>query len=342
MTITTIDVKRLKAYAEHEIDYIIDCLYAVAMDRIEDRLFYRRRGEKIYGQCPCFDHGGDRSGQQSFSWNNELKIWACWSHHCEKDYGSSIISLVRVVVGLSFKDSLEWLRAKLEKCGGFVPSAIAEKPSVAKNNLPPVDELRLKFLLPQYDCLTARGFDPAILRYYEAGFWYRPGTFMHNRIVFPIRDELGSLVGFTGRTVYDAEESKRLGEQKWKHGRFFDRHVEGFQGGQYLYNLFRAKRHLAERRIILVEGPLDGMRLEEAGIHNWVACLGCSMGKAHKDLLVEHNVNHIDLALDPDEAGDKASIRIIKEFGQYFHFNRVRLSKDPGECAVTELRKIWL
>lgn len=342
MNTMTFDAKRVKAYAEHEINYIVDCLYAEAMDQLEDRLFYQRRGNKIMGQCPCTEHGGDRSGQQSFSYNLEIKLWACWSHHCEKNYGGDIIGLVRSIKNLSFKDSLSWLSSKLEKCGGFTPSVIQEKPRSPIARIV-IDELRLKFLVPKYDYLIKRGFDPVILRQYEVGVWERPGTFMHNRIIFPIRDELGSLVGFTGRTLYSTEEADRLEEKKWKHGRFYDRHVENWPGGQYLFNLFRAKRHLGpEKKIILVEGPLDGMKLEEAGIHNWTACLGCSMGKAHKDLLVEHGVNRIDLALDPDEAGDKACLRIMKEFQDHFHFNRVRLSQDPGACSLEELKRAWV
>ncbi len=340
----TIDKEKLRAHAEQEIDYLIDQLYAHANNELGVALEYGRSGPRITGNCPCVDHPGDRNGR-SFNWRGDTGRWVCWSHHCEQDYGTDIIGLTMSVMGIDFVPAMRWIEQTLID-RGTDPTAeieIREKidASVPKKQRP-MDETKLAYLEPGCQWLTEfRNFDPDILARYEVGEWHQHGTYMHNRVVFPVRDGDGHLVGFSGRTLLPDGEWERQDEPKWKHGRYFDRFDE-LLTGSVLYNLNNAKDHMgSKRRLILVEGPLDGMRMEEAGIQNWVACLGCGFGPAHRTLLVDLGVNELDIALDPDTAGQKATERVTKLVADFFHVRRVELPQDPGDCSAEQLQEVW-
>jgi DNA primase len=206
----------------------------------------------------------------------------------------------------------------------------------------PLNETCLKFLSIKDDLLLKRGFKPETLRKYEVGFWSRLGTFMHNRLIFPIRDAQGFLVGFSGRTIYsESDWDKYKIKAKWVHGRHFDRwpQPDDLQTGSILYNLFRALKHIGpNKELILVEGPLDGLRLDEAGIYNWVAILGCSFGPIHRTMLIDFGIIKLVLALDTDQAGQEASNKIEEFVKDFFHVDRPKLLHDPGKSSIDELK----
>jgi DNA primase len=209
----------------------------------------------------------------------------------------------------------------------------------------PLNEALLKYLQPKYDLLLARGYKEETLKKFQIGLWSRLGTFMHNRLIFPIRDVQGSLVGFSGRTIYpEVDWEKYQVKAKWVHGRYYDRwpKLDELKTGSLLFNLDRAKEHVGlQKTLILVEGPLDGLRLDEAGIYNWVALLGCSFGPVHRSLLVSLGINNLVLALDVDKAGTNATSKIEKSLSEFFHIHRPVLQNDPGKSAIEELRKVF-
>ena len=130
------------------------------------------------------------------------------------------------------------------------------------------------------------------------------------RIVFPIRDTHGRVIGFGGR-IYDGSgrngEGPREGEPKYLNSP----ETAAFKKGRELYGLFEARR--VERRlasVVLVEGYMDVVALAERGVANAVAALGTAIGEAHFSRLFRH-VDRVTCCFDGDEAGIRAAGRAI-------------------------------
>ena len=126
------------------------------------------------------------------------------------------------------------------------------------------------------------------------------------RIVFPIRNVRGRVIGFGGR-IYDGSgangEGPREGEPKYLNSP----ETDVFKKGRELYGLFEARR--ANQRFasaVLVEGYMDVVALAGRGITNAVAALGTAVGEAHFNSLYKH-VTRVVCCFDGDEAGTRAA-----------------------------------
>ena len=317
----------------------------------------------IQSSCPCSQHGGDRNNKTAFSWRLDLGKWVCWSHHCEESRGNDIFGLVSSVLEKSFKDTAKWIRETLESKDVDLSEEASDPENlhrgVTLHTHEPLAEDNLKFLQPDPTYLLNRGFDLDVLRKYQAGLWQRRGTFMHDRVIFPVRDHEGYLIGYTGRTIHSEEHFQNRGIKyiKWVHGRHYIRWPketdDSIFTGSILFNLNNAKRYLEpHKRLILVEGPLDGMKLEEARIHNWVATLSTNFCHAHRTLLVKYGVKDLYVAYDNDDPskyknnvgpGEKGWERMKRITGDIFNLHRVELPPDSdcGDLSVSELRGIF-
>ena len=120
------------------------------------------------------------------------------------------------------------------------------------------------------------------------------------RIVFPIHDSRGRVLGFGGR-VYGDGEPKYINSPE----------TPVFRKGRELYGLYearRATRGLAS--VVVVEGYLDVIALAQHGVGNAVATLGTAIGQAHFDALYRH-VNDVVCCFDGDEAGRAAAWKAV-------------------------------
>ena len=329
-------LQRLKEHANRNLPYLLDKL----------GIHFSRRGDLIQACCPCQCHPGDGNNPTAFSWRIQYKHWVCWTHHCQDEVGNDIFGLVRGVHECSFQEAVSIVSKMLREHEVDVNENVETSPSYDSSKPrahEPVDEQYLQFLSAYHPYMDERALDKAVLHKYEVGHWDRLGTFMHDRLIFPVRDDEGMLVGFTGRTVVpESDWPRKKIDSKWVHGRRFDRWPKpgDLYTGSILYNLHRAKDQLnGLRRIIIVEGPLDGMRLEEAGIHNWVAALGGNFTPAHRALLVKYGVTGLILATDPDKAGMKSREKIRRMVGDLFTVEDANLTQDPGDTSVDDLRK---
>lgn len=349
--ITNAEKRKVKAHANRNIAYLLDKL-AVS---------YTDRGDGlIQAACPCQQHGGDGDNETAWSWRTDLGKWVCWSHHCEEDRGNDIFGLVSSVLGTNFKKTTDWVVEQLAAKNVDFDAAVAE-PELASRGTAlhvheplPEDNLMHLKLDPEY--LLGRGFDRDVLRRYGVGLWSQPYTYMSDRVVFPVRDHEGHLVGYSGRTVHPESffTDKSIKYAKWLHGRHYHKRPQRgeFFTSSILFNLDRAKRYLSTAsRLILVEGPLDGMKLEEAGIHNWVATLGTNFCAPHRTLLVQYGVTDVYVAYDNDppkgpkqkKAGDEGWKRIERVVGDLINLHRVVLptGKDCGDLSVEQLQELF-
>ncbi len=337
------ELNQLRNHATRNISYLLDKMHVV----------YNDRGSHIQGRCPCLQHGGDGDNETAFSWRTDIGKWVCWTHHCEDSQkGNDIFGLVSSVLGFGFKDTVEWVSDRLGEKNIDVQDEvkpIASRPAGQLHIHEPLKLDHMSFLRPDPVYLLNRGYDQEILRDYNVGLWSRVGTFMHDRVVFPIKDHEGHLIGYTGRTIHPESyfKNRDIKYYKWVHGRYYDRWPKSGDifTSSILFNLDRAKNFIPyNKKIILVEGPLDGMRLAEAGINNWVGTLSTNFCHTHRTLLVKYGVTDIYVAYDADDPskykdnqspGQKGWNRIQRVVGDLFNLHRVELP--PGtDCGDLE------
>lgn len=120
-----------------------------------------------------------------------------------------------------------------------------------------------------------------------------------NRIMIPIRDENGRMVGFGARIVDPNDIPKFLNSPE----------TPIFNKGHILYGLDRARKPIrAANQAVIVEGYLDVIALHQAGYENVVSPMGTALTEDQLRLL-KRLTRRIVLALDPDIAGQKAILR---------------------------------
>lgn len=125
-----------------------------------------------------------------------------------------------------------------------------------------------------------------------------------NRIMFPLYDLDGKVVGFSGRIYFDSEESKYVNT----------RETPIFKKGELLYNYHIAKKEARkEKSIIVVEGFMDVIRLSTIGVKNVVATMGTAVTKYQANLIKKMALNII-LMFDGDSAGEKATSSFLEQF----------------------------
>lgn len=126
--------------------------------------------------------------------------------------------------------------------------------------------------------------------------------FFQERIVFPIRDSSGAVIGFSAR--------------KYREETYGGKYVNTpetplFKKSRILFGLNYSRKRIAkERKAIIVEGQIDALRLIQSGFNLTVAGQGTAFGEGHAKELLSLGVREVFLALDPDEAGQEAALKI--------------------------------
>ncbi len=122
-----------------------------------------------------------------------------------------------------------------------------------------------------------------------------------NRVMFPIRNNRGEVVGFGGRVISD-EEPKYLNSPE----------TTLFKKGELLYGLFESKKSIAERKsAVIVEGYTDVIGLYQFGVGNSLATLGTATTESHINKVFRIS-DQIIFCFDGDDAGRKAAEKAMK------------------------------
>lgn len=120
-----------------------------------------------------------------------------------------------------------------------------------------------------------------------------------HRLMFPIRDTYGKMAGFGGRVLNPDDVPKYLNSPR----------TELFDKGRLLYGLDLARQEIRRtEQAVIVEGYMDVIGLHQAGFGNAVSPMGTALTEDQFKLLKKFTRN-IVLALDPDAAGEKATLR---------------------------------
>lgn len=143
-----------------------------------------------------------------------------------------------------------------------------------------------------------------------------------NRIIFPVFDFRGKVIGFGGR-VLDDSKPKYLNSP--------ETHL--FKKGINLYGLNFAIKNNTSRMFIIVEGYMDCISLHQYGITNAVASLGTALTINQAKLMARY-VDKVIISYDADAAGQIATVRgldILKSVGLEVRVLVVPQGKDPDE-----------
>ncbi len=175
------------------------------------------------------------------------------------------------------------------------------------------------------DHLRSKGFTEAEMTAANLVFKSKSGRGVldrfYNRVMFPIIDVRGNVIAFGGRIMTD---------QKPKYLNTSDTLV--FNKSQNLFSLNNAKNSKSDQ-LILCEGYMDVISLNQAGFTNAVATLGTAL-TAEQASLMKRYCKEVILCYDADEAGQKATARaidILRRVGLTVKVIAIPDGKDPDE-----------
>ena len=148
-----------------------------------------------------------------------------------------------------------------------------------------------------------------------------------DRVMFPIRDGLGRLLGFAGRVLGDAVP-KYLNTPE----------TDLFKKSELLYGLDRARAAIRESgEVIVVEGYMDVIALHQEGFANTVASLGATLTSEQAESLARLDTQRVLLAFDADEAGQRAVLSgLDQSVGRRFLVQAITVpaGKDPADVVL--------
>ncbi len=158
----------------------------------------------------------------------------------------------------------------------------------------PNDNSLIDFLLKKYTLKLLN----------ECGILSNSYNVFAGRLMFPILDEFGKIVGFAGRALNDNQKAKYINTKE----------TALFSKQKLLYGFDKAKHHIKEY-LVICEGYFDCIRLNQEGLKCVSATMGTNLSEYHIRL-IKRFTNKIYFNFDSDEAGIKAMLRNTKILGQ--------------------------
>lgn len=310
--------------------FISDLLARIDIaDIVSARVKLRRTGGNLVGLCPFHTEKSP-----SFTVSQSKQFFHCFGCGVH----GSVISFVMQFEHLSFVEAVENLATKL---GLEVPRTTSEDSNLVHyTELYKATEQATVFFQAQLskstkciNYLKFRNFTGKICKQFRVGYapeaWENLRSIYNNspsikqyliaagllvakdnktyarfrdRIIFPIRNARGAIIGFGGRTLSN-DPAKYLNTPETKI----------FHKGEELYGLYEAKKYNNNslKSIIVVEGYLDVIALAQFDITNVVATLGTAISTKQVQLLLR-NTPEITFCFDGDQAGRAAAWRALE------------------------------
>ena len=310
----------------------------------------KKSGSNLFGLCPFHNEK-----TPSFSVSTDKQIYHCFG--CGK--GGGVINFVMEIEGVSFPEAVEMLakRAGMELPQQDVDDESRRRARLYQLNRDAArffyERLVSSEGIKGQEYVERRKISASTATRFGLGYapdsWYallnemhskgytdkelvdadliRPGkkggfydTF-RNRLMFPVIDIRGNVIGFSGRILGD-------GEPKYLNSK----ETAVFSKGNNLFGLNLAKKSKSGY-IILVEGNIDVVSLHQAGFDSAVASLGTSL-TPDQARLISRYTNKVIISYDNDGAGKKASQRAIDILGKLdikVNILQMNGAKDPDE-----------
>ncbi|MGM9933874.1 DNA primase [uncultured Clostridium sp.] len=323
------------------------------VDIISENVRLKKSGRNYVGLCPFHN---DKS--PSLSVSQEKQIYKCFS--CGE--AGNVITFVMKYKKLTFQEAAKYLADKAGiplEMGNSRESQITKKKDLLyKVN---TEAARYYFYNLQRtstakDYFLKRGIKEEVIKRFGLGYapdgWHNLIMYLRkkgfndnllleagliskseksgntydrfrNRVMFPVFDVRGKVIGFGGR-VLDDSKPKYLNSPE----------TVVFHKGTNLYGLnFATKNRLEQDYIIIVEGYMDLISLHQHGITNTVASLGTAL-TINQARLLKRYVNKVIISYDADVAGQTATLRgleILRNAGFDVKVLKVPQGKDPDE-----------
>ncbi|MCF0137613.1 MAG: DNA primase [Oscillospiraceae bacterium] len=312
--------------------------------------FTKKSGANQFGLCPFHSEK-----TPSFSVTADKQIYHCFG--CGK--GGGVINFIMDAEGLSFRDAVEFLAkragmpmpeeensgdaqrrrrlleanrdaAKFFRSCLTSPQGLPAAEYMAERQISPSTATRfgLGYAPDTWDGLRehlkSKGYSESEL--FDAGLLSRgrKGNFFdtyRNRLMFPVIDVRGDVIGFSGRALGD-------GEPKYLNSR----ETLVFNKSRNLFAMNLAKKSKSGY-IILAEGNIDVVMMHQAGFDSAVASLGTSL-TPEQARLISRYTGEVVIAYDADSAGQKASQRaigILEKLDVKVRVLSMSGAKDPDE-----------
>lgn len=324
---------------------------------ISDYIPLKLKGKNYFGICPFHD---DHSPSMSVS--KDRQLFKCFV--CNK--GGNVFTFVKDYENISYFDAVKKVADKigvpldiknvkksdskfkleyeimefstkifqnnLNSHEGIKAKEYLSKRGITDNI---IKDFRIGLSLPKstylYDVLIKKGYDINLLD--DLGLITKDGINGYdkfiNRIMIPITDLNGEVVGYTGR-IFNGEDSAKYINSK---------ETILYKKGNILFNYYNAKNYIREEKcVIVVEGNMDAIRMYSSGVKNVLALMGTAITKEQISILKKLRVPVI-LMLDNDNAGLIATLNIGEELEKNNVITKVvRLSgaKDPDEYIINK------
>ena len=294
------------------------------VDIIGERIPLTARGKNYFCVCPFHD-----DSNPSMSVSREKQIYTCFSCHAT----GNVFTFLMNYEHIDFKETLKYLGEKVGIDTGNIHIA---KKSNKYDKLYEAYKLSLKYFQNNLNSnigkiakkyLLDRKIDDKLIKEFEIGLSLdkrddltklltskeydlvtlnRIGLATDNydiyndRIMFPLYDVSGRVVGFSGRIYKDSGKNKYLNTKE----------TEIFKKGEILYHYHIAREECRIRKsVIVMEGFMDVIRASSIDIRNTVALMGTALTKEQVNLLKRLS-NNIILCLDGDDPGQHATLNI--------------------------------
>ncbi|HDI7429031.1 TPA: DNA primase [Staphylococcus aureus] len=304
------------------------------LDLVSEYVKLEKRGRNYIGLCPFHDEK-----TPSFTVSEDKQICHCFG--CKK--GGNVFQFTQEIKGISFVEAVKELGDRVNVAVDIEATQSNSNVQIASDDLQMIEmheliqefyyyaltktvegEKALTYLLERgftdalikergigfapdsshfcHDFLQKKGYDIELA--YEAGLLSRnEENFSYydrfrNRIMFPLKNAQGRIVGYSGRT-YTGQEPKYLNSPE----------TPIFQKRKLLYNLDKARKSIRKLdEIVLLEGFMDVIKSDTAGLKNVVATMGTQLSDEHITFIRKLTSN-ITLMFDGDFAGSEATLK---------------------------------
>ena len=308
----------------------------------------KKAGRNLKGLCPFHDEK-----TPSFHVSPDKGFYHCFGCKASGD----IIKFVEEIEHVTFPEALEILAEKagidISQYKQFARSEVSEQIINANEQAAIFYNNELKYAPDAFNYLVNRGLTKRQIDKFRLGYAKQGNNLVkyinnkkmqikdfeaaglvvksgesyrgrfYNRIMFPISDSMGRIIGFGGRTM-DNNGPKYINSAE----------NPVFKKGYYLYGLEYSKKNMRKDRIaILTEGYMDFISLFNAGIDNCAAQLGTACTPMQAKLL-SRVTEKVVLMYDSDEAGLNAALRsipILLKEGLAVDVFQYNGHKDPDE-----------
>ncbi len=299
------------------------------VDIISEKIPLVARGKNYFGVCPFHD-----DTNPSMSVSREKQIYTCFSCHATGN-------VFNFLMDYEHKEFREVLKELADRVGIPLAGYHETKKTTKYDAWYDIYNLALKYYQNNLmsgmgkdarNYLENRSINEEIIKKFELGWSLDDNNLTNllikkgytidllnqvglstgnndlyrNRLMFPLHDLNGRVIGFSGRIITSSKQNKYLNTKE----------TELFKKGKLLYHYHIAKEAVRiSKNVIIMEGFMDIIRASIYGFDNTIATMGTALTKDHISNIKRLSPNII-LCFDGDEAGQKATMAAGNLFGE--------------------------